>query len=263
MNSRHETRQWLRKPAGPWDHLTPANRQRLQVILSVQVPEVFAAARVIEERTGQTTEIGRNNLADVLSHLGVLCAATHLDATGQASQLSKMEEHLRRALIEHPEEVARQRIVETRDLWDSYQQDVVPLRKARKLQGGVRDQELEDLRRRIATCMEHARQQKPEESTWDESLSIAAEMTEAAHLSEELAEKLHQTIGAARGQSAEHERHKQTIRVAVIGVVSAGVVGLAAVGGTLWAASGDDDTKTVTFVQPTTAARAPAPKPAP
>jgi hypothetical protein len=58
--------------------------------------------RIIEQRTGYFSDIGRNMLVDVLSHLGTLAERTDLSADQEASQLSKIEEHIRRALIEHP-----------------------------------------------------------------------------------------------------------------------------------------------------------------
>src|SRR5690349_16265648 len=91
----------------PWGHLTPANRERLGTVLSEHVTYVFKANRVIEQRTGYSSEIARNMMVDVLAHLATLSSSQHLTESEQASQIAKIEEHLHRAIVEHPEEVIR------------------------------------------------------------------------------------------------------------------------------------------------------------
>jgi hypothetical protein len=179
---------------------------RLTVILREQIPELFRLNRIIEQRTGYSSEIGKNMLVDVLSHLGTLAERTDLSPEQQASQLSKMEEHIRRAIIEHPEEVVRNRIVDVGDLWSTYHRDAFPYRQEDALHGVPRHSELEELRTRIDKLLESARRQKPNETSWDESLDAAAEMTEAAHLAGELADKLEQCIGVAQRLTADRAR---------------------------------------------------------
>ena len=120
------------------------------------------------------------------------------DASGEATQLSKIEEHLRRAIIEHPEEVVRVRIADVRGLWSEYQRDAYTYREQGLLRGIPRHSELEELRSRIDRLMESARKAKPDETSWEESENAAADMTEAAAVAAELADKLEQSIGAAR-----------------------------------------------------------------
>ena len=99
----------------------------------MQIPEVFRATRVIEQTTGYTSEIGKNMMVDVLAHLGTLAQRSdELTPQQQASQITKIEEHLRRAVLEHPEEVVRNRIVDVEERWLTDQAEVFPLRE-----GGV------------------------------------------------------------------------------------------------------------------------------
>jgi hypothetical protein len=198
----------------PWGHLSPANQRRLATILSVQVPEVFRANRVIERETGYASEIGRNMMVDVLSHLGTLAAGTHLDHTQQASQLAKIEEHLRRALLEHPEEVVRDRTVDVEERWLTYQREAFPYREQGTLPNAPRHRELEEMRSRIHTLLESGRSKKPDETTWEESLTAAADITQAATLTNELADKLEQCVGAAQERRRADERDLATQRAA-------------------------------------------------
>lgn len=82
---------------------------RLDAVLRIQIAEVFRLTRLIESKTGYVSEIGRHNLNDAFAHLSVL-ADPALTSVQQASQLSKIEEHLRRVIVEHPEEVVRDRL---------------------------------------------------------------------------------------------------------------------------------------------------------
>lgn len=183
---------------GVFHGLAPKNQKRLLVILSTHLPEAITADRVIEQKTGYTSEIARNMKADVLAHLAILAERQHeLDEDQQASQLAKIEEHLRRAIVEHPEEVLRDRIGDVAELWKEYQREAVPLRTANELHEAPRHKELETIRQRIDVLMDAAREAKPDETTWEQSLAAAAEMTEAADLASDLADKLHQCIGIA------------------------------------------------------------------
>jgi hypothetical protein len=179
-------------------HLTEDNRQRLQVILSVHLPEVFELDRIIEQKTGYASEICKNMKIDVLAHLATLAKRQHeLDHDQQASQLAKIEEHLRRAIVEHPEEVLRDRIGDIETAWVEYQQEAFAYREKDELHGVPRHKELEDLRQRIDAHLEAARRTKPDETTWEESLNASAQVTAGADLASELADKLNQCIGEA------------------------------------------------------------------
>ncbi len=190
----------------PFSHLEKRNHERLAHVLCTRIPEVFRLNRIIERRTGYSSEIGQNMLVDVLSHLGTLASRHDLTPEQQATQLSKIEEHLRRAIIEHPEEVVRDRTVDVHDLWAEYQREAYVYREQGFLRGVPRHQELEELRTRIDLLMEAARSTKPDETSWDESLTAAADMTEAASLVAELADKLEACIGEAKRVTKDRDR---------------------------------------------------------
>jgi len=219
----------------PFEYLESVNHRRLARIMSEYVPEVFRLNRIIEQRTGYQSEIGRNMMVDVLSHLGTLASRQDLTPEQQATQLSKIEEHLRRAIIEHPEEVVRERIVEVARLWSEYQREAYAYREQGVLRGVPRHQDLEETRKRIDVLMESVRKVKPNETTWEESLNAAAAMTEAAHTTGELADKLEQCIGAAIRITKEREqaqlatqRDKRSVLLWVVALIVA--VAIAAVG---------------------------------
>lgn len=199
-------------PPGLWAHLAPENLERLTTILTDCVPEVFRLTRVIEHETGFSSEIGRNMLVDVLSHLGTLASRIDLTAVQQASQVSKIEEHLRRAIIEHPEEVVRDRLGKIRDRWLDYERECYQYRETGTLSGAPRHDELESLRKRIAKLLESARSRKPDETTWEESLDAAANATQAAHLAVDLADKLEQCIGIGQTITRQRERDADDLR---------------------------------------------------
>jgi hypothetical protein len=222
-------------PDAPFAYLEAANHQRLARVMSEYVPEVFRLNRIIEQRTGYQSEIGRNMMVDVLSHLGTLASRQDLAPDEQATQLSKIEEHLRRAIIEHPEEVIRERIVEVSQLWAEYQREAYAYRDEGVLRGVPRHKELDEMRKRIDVLMESARSVKPDETSWEESRNAAASMTEAAHLTGDLADKLEQCIGAALRITKEREQanldtrrdHKST----KLWVIALGIAFLLAGGG--------------------------------
>jgi hypothetical protein len=190
----------------PFSHLEQKNHERLAHVLCTRIPEVFRLNRIIERRTGYSSEIGKNMLVDVLSHLGTLASRHDLTSEEQATQLSKIEEHLRRAIIEHPEEVVRNRTVDVHELWAEYQREAYVYRERGLLRGVPRHQELEELRTRVDFLMEAARSTKPDETSWDDSLTAAADMTEAASLVAELADKLEVCIGEAKRVTKDRER---------------------------------------------------------
>jgi len=108
--------------------LAERNRERLSEALREHVPETFRLNRIIEQKTGYTSEICKNMLIDVLSHLGTLAAKQDtLDEEQEASQLAKIEEHLRRAIVEHPEQVLRDRLGDSRGTLGRVPEDRVSL----------------------------------------------------------------------------------------------------------------------------------------
>jgi hypothetical protein len=212
---------------GLWSKLTPANRARLTYILREQIPEVFRANRVIERKTGYESQICNKMMVDVLSHLGTLAQREdELTPEAQASQLAKIEEHLRRAIVEHPEEVLRNRLSDLQELWAEYHREAYPYRQAGALHRVPRHQELEELRQRIDVLLEAARRTKPDETTWDESLDAAAAVTEAADVAAELADKLEQCIGEAQRLSQQQRDRDTARRRFVITIVAAVLIAI-------------------------------------
>jgi hypothetical protein len=211
-----------------WSQLAPDNRERLTHILRQQIPEVFRANRVIERKTGYKSTICNQMMVDVLSHLGTLAQREdELTPEAQASQLAKIEEHLRRAIIEHPEEVLRNRVGDVQDLWSAYHREAYPYREVGALHGVPRHQELEELRQRIDVLLEAARRVKPDETTWEESLDAAAAVTEAADVAAELADKLQQCIGQAQrltqqGRDRDTGRRRFVITIVVAILIAIG-----------------------------------------
>jgi hypothetical protein len=194
-------------PIGGFDKLDRAQLDRLVGLLRNQLPLVFKANRIIEQRTGFFSEAGRDNLVDALSHLGTLVQrAGELSVEKQSAQVSKFEEHLRRAVMEAPEEVVRARLVEIKGRWDEYQRESGPYRRDGTLRGVPSHEELERQRERIDKLMEDARSRKADECSWDDWLDGAAEMTEAARVAEELKDKLEQCIGEALRMTREAQR---------------------------------------------------------
>lgn len=215
-------------PTEPFGHLEAANRARIAHVLADQLPEALSLNRIIEQRTGYTSQIGRTMLLDVLAHLGTLASQRHLSPEQQATQLSKVEEHLRRTIIEHPEEVVRERIIQIRELWTEYQREAYGYRESDELRGTPRHSDLEAMRQRIDDLMESVRRVKPDETTWEESIDVSANMSEAAHLSGELADKLEQCIGAAKRITATKQqeviaaaRSRRSNRLTALGILIA------------------------------------------
>lgn len=194
------------RPAGLFSNLTPENRERLRHVLSVRVTDVFTAIRGTEAETGLDSSIGRNNLNEAFSHVAELAEKADLPAEDQASHLADIEDHLRRAVTEHPEEVTRERLVRVHQRWETYMLEARSYREKNAMVGVPYHSELEDDRAQVLKLMEEARRMKRSRVNWDATLEIAAKMTEAASLVRKLDDKLVQCIGAARELKAEADR---------------------------------------------------------
>lgn len=196
--------------------------RRLEELLGTELPEVFKANRIIEQQTRYVSEAGRNNLVDALSHIGTLAErGSELNSRQQAAQVAKIEEHLRRALMEAPEEVVRARLADIARRWAEYQREAAPYRREGTLRGVPRHSELETLRERIDQLMERARSSKPDETSWEDWRAAAAHMTEAADLARELEDKLEQCIGEALRMTRDRQRDKRSNIQWAVGIVLA------------------------------------------
>jgi hypothetical protein len=185
-----------------WAQLTDATQNELTQVLQVRIPDALRAIRATEQATGYTSDIANNNLVDVLSHISTLALGSgRLSPSQQEAQIARINDHLGRVLIDHPEEVVRLRLGDVADRWLDYQREVIPLReRGIDAPGAPPHQELEKTRQRIDVLFESARSAKASELTWDETLNIAAEMTEAAVLTLRMAEQLEQALGAYRNR---------------------------------------------------------------
>ncbi len=183
-----------------WDEFATATQIELATILQIKIPEVLRAIRFVEHRTGYASQISRSMMVDVLGHLSVLAAgAGELSPKQQIALLTKMDQHLSRALIEHPAEVVRVRLEEVSRSWSLYQSEVMPIRgRDDALPGVPPHSAMEELRERIGGLLDAAREANPVERSWEETMAIAADMTEAAHVAARLEDQLLQAIGTCR-----------------------------------------------------------------
>ncbi len=173
-----------------FDHLTADNRRRLRHILATRVVDVHNAIRGAETQTHLESSIGRVNLNEAFSHVGELASNTDLSAVDQASHLADIEDHLRRAVMEHPEQVVRGKIVEIEERWEEYLLDARSYRETKAMLGVPYHSELEDDRENIEALVNEARGMKTSRMEWDATLDIAAKLTDAARVARKLDDKL-------------------------------------------------------------------------
>jgi len=193
----------------PWQALDSEALSELFELLSVRLPDVFKAHRVIEQRTRYLSEAGRNNLVDVLSHVSTLAQGTgHLTVPQQRDELAHIREHMKRVLIEAPEQVVRAKLADIEPRWAEYEREATPYRQAGTLRGVPPHHELETLRENIRRLMDAGRERK-RDATWEAWKEGAADMTEAAVGAEELADKLERCIGQAQHLRREDDREER------------------------------------------------------
>lgn len=196
---------------GPWSHLCPAVQKRLDLILRIFLPDVFEVQLITEEISGFTSVIGQNNLADALSHMTTLATDTSLDEEQQATQCAKIEEHLKRVMIEHPEEVTRDRMGVIRDRWLEYERTCYPLRSSGGLVDAPGHEHMNQLRNGIETLLVNARKRKADEATWDDAKKAAAYSSKAAKDAIELADSLERCIGMAAKEKRESNQQRNLV----------------------------------------------------
>lgn len=245
----------------PFDHLTPENQLRLRHILAVRVENVHTAIRGAETQTRFESSIGRVNLNEAFSHVAELAANTSLSHEEQASHLADIEDHLRRAVMEHPEQVLREKLAQLDELWERYLLEAREYRERKAMIGVPYHSELEDDRQEIEALMEEVRAGKTSRREWDDTLDLAAKMTKAAGIARRLDDKLRQCIGAAR-QLKEEDSDKRgdarrgwwSVRIAAAGLLAAVVFG---VGGFLWGKSESSSDRTKASTTPAKTTKAP------
>jgi hypothetical protein len=200
--------EWRRRrvEAGLFGHLDVENRQRLEHILATRIPDVSTAIRGAETQTHLESSIGRTNLTEAISHIGELAADANMGLKDQASHLADIEDHLRRAVMEHPEQVVRAKLEKIEERWEEYLSEARSYREHKAMVGVPLHSELEDDREEIEAIMDDTRAMKTARVDWEETLNVAARITEAARVARRLDDKLVMCVGAAREQKTQDER---------------------------------------------------------
>jgi hypothetical protein len=178
-------------------------------LLREKLPLVLAANRYFEEQTGIHNEAGNNNLLDAFSHFATLVEkAEELRPEQQRDQVTHLEDHLRRSMMEAFEQVLKQRLGDVAPQWDAYVARVRPLQLAGELPGVASEAELGRLRRRIKVRLDRARASK-RETTWEAWQRGTEELVEACDYVEQLETKLREGLAAADA----HRRHAKGWRL--------------------------------------------------
>jgi hypothetical protein len=184
------------------------------------------AHRFFEDHTLLRNRIASNNLNEALSHLGRLAeTADRTTEDEQRAQITNFEDHLRRAMMESFELVARARMGKLQDdgVIDQFESIAVPLMRSGKLPNAKSLDEIEALEVEIARWMEEGRKRK-DEITWEEWDHGAECLLKACDTANELATEMRRAVGAA----LEYRRHRFNIILA-IGLAVAGIAGGAVV----------------------------------
>ena len=137
--------------------------ERMLEILSTRVLTVMEAHRYAEENARIYNRIGRNNLAEALSHLARLAeSAPGLSDAAQRDQLTNFEDHLRRTMMESFEVVAKARLGSLKQdgIWDRYYTRAARLVDHGKLPAAATGEEIRDLELEVRFWMEEGRARK-------------------------------------------------------------------------------------------------------
>src|SRR5687768_15869778 len=129
--------------------------ERLLTTLADHLRTAFEANRFLEEQTGLHNQAGGNNLTEALSHIGTLAEnAQRLSFEEQRDQLTHLDDHLRRSMMEAFEVVVKARLGKLRALWSEYLRKASNLSRRGRIRGVKPQSELEVLRRKIAADVE-------------------------------------------------------------------------------------------------------------
>lgn len=200
--------------------------ERVFFLLREKLPLVLAANRYFEEQTGIHNEAGNNNLLDAFSHLATLVEkASELTPEEQRDQVTHLEDHLRRSMMEAFEQVLKQRLGDVARRWDEYLAEVRPLVLREELPGVATEAELNRLRRRVKVRLDRARASK-RDTTWEAWQRGTEELVEACDYVEQLETRLREGLAAA----ASHRRDKKGWRIGWLGIAIGAFIG---VGGTV------------------------------
>src|SRR5205823_3563561 len=143
----------------------------------------------------------------------------------QRAQITNFEDHLRRAMMESFELVARARMGKLHEdgIMEQFESVAVPLMRAGKLPNAKSIDDIEALQLEIARSMEEGRKRK-DEISWEEWDYGAECLLKACDLANELDTEMRRAVGAA----LEYRRHRFNIALS-IGLAIAGIAGGAVV----------------------------------
>jgi hypothetical protein len=192
-------------------------------LLREKLPRVFAANRFFEERTGLHNQAGVNNLVDALSHMGTLVEhADRLDHAAQAQQVTLLEDHLRRSMMEAFEQLVKLYLGKAAQLWERHTHEVRPLILKGELRGVANPDELERLRVEVRDLLHKGRDLKrsPDWDDWERGTDLFIRACDAV---DELYRRLEEGIAAAeRYQVIQRRRRAHAAATSAVGALAAG-----------------------------------------
>jgi hypothetical protein len=189
--------------------------ERVFWLLREKFPRVLEANRYFEEETGLHNEAGQNNIVDAFSHLATLVEnAPELSPEEQRDQVTHLEDHLRRSMMEAFEQVVKERLGLLARLWDEHVKIAGPLLTRGELRGVAGYDELWRLRRRLAGHLDKGRASK-RAVNWDSWEQGTDELVQACAIADDLHGKLEQGIAAA----VAYDETKTGLRLGRVGIV--------------------------------------------
>jgi len=196
-----------------------SNIEKLLTVLQLRVLKVLDAHRFFEEHTRMRNRIGSNNLTEALSHMGRIAESAHeMTEEQQREQITHLEDHLRRTMMESFELVARARLGRLRKdgIVERYQTQVVPLALRGKLPNIKPLEEIEALERDTRHWMEEGRKRKHHHrwEDWDHGAECLAKACESAN---ELDSEMRKSVGAAQ----DYRRNQLFMWLAVLALILA------------------------------------------
>lgn len=199
---------------------------RLLKLLRERLPLVLESHWYFEDQTGYYNETGAHNLSDALSHIGTLAErAPQLSDREQGEQITQIEDHLRRSMMEGFESVVDSFLASTRnECWAEYILSVSPLVGKGKLAGASSSQELAAYQRRIERLQRDGRAKK-RGTSWEEFEEGAGAFREAADAARELHDRLAHDIALAR----QYRRDRRNLRLAILGITATVILGVAGI----------------------------------
>lgn len=206
---------------------------RLAWLMRTKYARVLEANRRFEEETNFNNKIGAYNLADALSHIGTIFEkAEDLDLAQQRAQVTLIEDHLRRSMMEAWEQMHVFQVGRIDQLEEEqYLPEVKPLIEQGLAFGAPAAEEIEKLRAQCNDRVHRARATK-REVDWDEWEKGTDLLIEACELASRMRKVMQESIAAAQQYRREEkdreiatQRHDQGVsrdtkgkRIAITGI---------------------------------------------